>query len=269
MRIAVVCACGWLYKMGYQYTYRECLGSQAAWGDRLYLIQSVRDSTGVYYLLDNYPGKVKHIADERTWCSENSDDSNPRDFFHNSNMRLGLDLAMADGFDAALVMHSNWYIPETNAANIRQSLHKVCESGAAFGLVYRQGQFAGRLFSTNSAFNFLVNLREWGNHRLERFNDKYTRVPMGADENSRAIVDCPMEMPLADYEAIMTWGGYNQRLYRADDFRWEFYRDLAARKLRGSTPIAELSQTGARIAANSRPDFISHEVLRMAGYENG
>jgi len=268
MKIAVVCACGWLYKMGYQHIYQECLGSQADFGERLYLIQSVRNSTGLEFLIDNYPGKIKHVADERTWCSENADDSNPRDFFHNSNLRLGLDLAMQDGFDAALVMHSNWYIPETNAENIRQSLQKVCESGAAFGLVYRLGQFYNRLFSTNSAFSFLVNLREWGNHRLERFNDKYTRAPMGAEENQRAIVDCPMEMPLADYEAIMNWGGYNQRNYRADGFRWDYYRDLAVRKICASKPIAGLSQTGEQIASKSRPDFISHEILRLAGYEN-
>ena len=66
MNIAIVTPCGPLHKWGYQHTAYHCIGSQAAFADQVYLVQSTIDHQGAYEIQAAHTN-VKLLSSPETW----------------------------------------------------------------------------------------------------------------------------------------------------------------------------------------------------------
>jgi len=274
MKIVVVCAIGWLDSHGYQYVAPTCIGSMAEFADVVYLVQSTRNRNGIDELMRAYPNIV-HIADERTWFS-NRDDENEitRPYFHNRNLEIGMQTAAGDGADCIVGMHNNWYIPRRNMAALRTRCATVVRENLPIEWLYRGTQLADVLFHVSHHVKFIVNAKHPEFFAPGRVADKAHKLYPPADqflELDRAmVVDVPLEMPMPDLDAVWNFSKcYNGRVGGSTVFHWEAFRPIyrkdVSHKVISHDPLDSIGEV---IARNSRPDFVSHLVLRDLGLEH-
>lgn len=273
MKIAVVCAIGWLDSHGYQYVCRECIGSMAEFADVVYLVQSTRDRNGVDELMRSYPN-ILHIADERTWFSSYEDEHEVTNlWFHNNNLTIGMQTAAADGADCILGMHNNWYIPRRNMTNLRMRCEMVVREDRPIEWLYRGTQLGNILFHTSHQVKFIVNAKHPECLIPGKVADKAHKLYPPPDQfpilDMTMVVDAPLEMPMADLEAVWNFSKcYSGRVTGSTTFDWKAFRPVyrkdVGRKVRSDAP---LDSVGDMIARKSRSDFVSHIVLQDLGIE--
>lgn len=274
MKIAVVCALGWLDRNGYQYTYRECIGSMAEFADAVYLVQSTRNRTGIAELMALYP-HIVHIADSRTWFCEDEDESSVnRPWFHNRNFGIGMQTAAADGAECIVGMHSNWYVPRASMAALRSRCDAAILTGQAFDWLYRSTQLAGIRFHVSHRAKFIVNPTHpecmVPGQVADKAHKLYPPTNQFAELDGTMVVDVPLEMPLEDIAAVWNFSKcYDGRVGGSTVFSWSVFRGIYQRSIRNLVVNpAPLTDYGDLIAKNSRADFVSHIVLRDAGLEH-
>lgn len=269
--IAIVCAIGWLDSHGYQYVYRDCIGSMCEFADKVYLIQSTRDKAGVYDLLCAYP-KIVYIADERTWFAD-SEDAAPVYGFHNRNLAIGMQAATRDGAECIVGMHNNWYIPRRNMAALRARCEATVGAGLAYEWLNRGTQLGSILFHTSHHVKFIVNPKFPGNMIAGKVADKAHKWYPPASEwpvaDATMVVDVPLEMTLQDQADYWNWAQcYEGRVGGSKVFDWANIKPLILHDLAHKAVSKDpLDAIGRTIAHNSRPDFVSHIILKEAGLE--
>lgn len=274
MKIAVVCAVGWLSSHGYQHVSPVCIGSMSEFADVVYLVQSTRDRSGVDELMRAYHNIV-HIADERTWFSKYDDEHEVTNlWFHNQNLRTGMQTAAYDKADCILGMHNNWYIPRRNMATMRARCDETIENGLPLEWVNRGTQLAGKLFRTSHHVKFIVNPKHASFLGPDsRVADKsykwYPPYAQAIELDKTAVIDVPLEMPMGDLAAVWNFSGcYNGRVGGSTVFNWDNFRPIYHREIMHKILSEDaLDEIGTVIAQNSREDFVSHAVLRDASLE--
>jgi len=273
MKIAVVCALGWLDRNGYQHVYRECIGSMAEFAEVVYLVQSTRNRTGIAELMQLYPNII-HIADKRTWFSDYDDEHEiTYPLFHNRNLGIGMQAASMDGAECILGMQSNWYIPHANMTALRARCEAVIRDSKDCAWLYRSTQYAGTLFHVSHHVKFIVNPKHPECMVPGKVADKAHKLFPPANQYAELektnVVDVPLEMTLEDLENIWNWYKcYDGRVGGSMVFKWETFRKIYQRSSRilSVCPVNP-NGAGALIARNSRPDFVSHIILRDMGLE--
>jgi hypothetical protein len=270
MRIAVVCPVGHLDRHGYQHVYRDCVASMAAFAERVYLVQSVRGSAGTGELLAAHPN-VRLISDERTWFARRPDGAEWFDAHKVlENANVGAAAARADGMDCAVCLFVNNYVPESAAVALADKCRWLRENVKPWDWLYRKDQLGGVLFRASVRMPFVVNLSALGRLRFAAdslaVGSEIHTMERGdfGEMDGEAVVDVQLEMTLADLEAKMNFIRCYHDLVpkRRPFFDWGYWRAYYIDKFRQKTRSDEpLDAIGRRLAAASRADFVSHEIL--------
>lgn len=258
MKIGIVCPVGHLNKYGYQYINYDCLRSQATLADRLYLVHSTRDRTGVSELLKKIPNII-YISEESTWFGLNQKGKEIYDIHkvvRNSN--VGLEVGISDGMDCMIQMANNWYIAEPEVL-VEHCYKMLCESRGWVWL-YRKDQLVDTMFHASTRIPWIFNssipnLSRWGLDSLCLVG-KVINWEHGdfRSHNKGAVVDVALEMLLSDLEAKLDYFGRN----RNEGIDYSVGRFQREKHISSES----LSPTGLSIAASSQPDFVSNEVLK-------
>ncbi len=270
MKTAVICPIGHLDRMGYQNVAVPCLTSMVEFADEVYLVQSMR---GAQKLVDLLERECLHIiADERTWFPrvlDHSQQFSAQKVMENCN--IGLEQARSDGYDAAIILFCNNYIPKASREPLKGVIEGMLACGDSWAWYYRMDQLGGKLFHSSVAMPFMVNFHTKPLMRigLDAITDEVDTLKMRrcsfGEWDAQAIVDVQLEMTLEDLAAKMTWIKCYSDLVpkRSPVFSWDgYWRKYYVEKFKKkSLSDAPLSPTGQRIAELSQPDFVSHEIL--------
>jgi hypothetical protein len=270
VKIAAIVPIGYLDRHGYQHVYRECVGSIAAFADHVFLVQSVREDTGARALCEEH-GNVSLVSGDATWFGRTPEGAEWFDAYRvMENVNLGAGIARAEGYDVGICLMVNHYVPEGARAALRQACLEMVAFEAAWTWYYRRDQLASMTFGASVRLPFIVNLeleREW------RFSadalavrDEVYRMERGdwPIRDAGAVVDVQLEMTLDDLRGKTEFTrGYHDLLpKRPRGWDWDYWRRYYVEKFRAKRRTGLASDpTGVRIAAASRPDFVSHTVL--------
>lgn len=274
MKIAISVAVGPLFKWGYQHVCRECLASQVEFADRVYMVQSTEDATGVKELLDECP-HITLISNPSTWhhkpgqTDEVLDVGKPNmagmTMFHMRNLGLGRAAAFEDGYRIVLSTHNNWYIPRRNAAALRHYCEDFERSGKMTGHTWMMPQLHDKLLGPavrNEGLANLASMKSADEVRAYYPGMKWRHLAVNTlPENVEDIcmVDCSYNLLPAEYEGMQHRFGYPQH----ETFNWPERRaQLADRLLRRNFVLnVELDYWGKLIAAKSGPDWMGYQIL--------
>jgi hypothetical protein len=271
-RVAVITPIGPLTKWGYQHTYEACIGSQAAWADRVFLVHSTADRAGIDALCARH-ANVEYISTERTWfhapgqSDETLRNAPGRDVFnftafHMANYAVGRYAAWQAGYDVALSMMSNTYIPQWSFDALRAAAIQLAESGECEGMIYRAFQLGGVLFRVDRCAPWLANLCALGDTSATYCPDFKLRK-CGAVTEGAIIVDCHYERTIADEMEKAERFRYLERLQvRGRGTETDTLVSEAARRFRQIPRWdRDLCAYGQAVATRSQGDFMSQIIL--------
>ena len=115
MKIGIVCQIGNLEKFGYHHIHEVVLQSFCSFADNVVLISSSREP---HFRAND--SKIQLVSSAQTWfdLDENGNERYSLDKLV-SNDNIGLGILTENGFDIALFIHINQYIPETHFESLR------------------------------------------------------------------------------------------------------------------------------------------------------
>lgn len=273
MKLAIICPIGNLDCHGYQHVYQTCIASMAAFADAIYVPHSTRNRAGVDELIMTYDDIV-YIGDERTWF-EMGESGERFDLLRlRENVNLALDMARADGFDVALCVEVNQYVPIAAREPLRKECELVLAMDQPYGWLYRRDQLASVTFHASLRRPWIFNLAY--SARLE--------IPDGAkvgdgpliqhargnwpEDSAVAVVDCALEMSMDDLRDKLEFFRFYSEFVskRPTRFDWAYWREYSVNKFRqkqpDKTPLDLYGQAVAECAGR-HPEFLSHEVLSL------
>src|SRR5512139_2338166 len=128
VRIGIVCPIGFLDRHGYQHVYEPCIRSMANFAERVYLVQSVNAPAGRDKV--RFPN-VRVMSQKFTWFERDYDGEQI-----NKNLDYGFQAAAWDGMDIAILMASNWYIPENRWETLWEHCEQFMKTGNEIGWLY-------------------------------------------------------------------------------------------------------------------------------------
>lgn len=251
---------------GYGNVLAECLKSFDDFADMVVLVQSHDALDNLRPYLEPLQ-KTIAISDESTWYKGGIYDPKQTD----QNVEIGIEYAKQRGADVIIILSSNWYIPERS----RDGLYNVCRGVDDWDYIYRGDQLAGTLLSASKRIPAIIKIGSdfhfgFSTDYLENFN---TRIPVRAGDysshNDSMIVDAPFEITLDDLAAKMNFiRCYNDVIPKRNPiFDWDFWEPYYLLKFRDKRHTnMKLDEYGKRIAANSKPEYLSHYFLRELNY---
>lgn len=279
MKIGIVCPIGNLMQFGYHRISDIILQCFHSFADKVVLISSSRDAQVAVKSPKN-----QLISSAQTWfdLDENGNECYSMDkLVVNSN--LGLDILTEDGFDIALLVHINQYIPETHFENIRHYMQDLFQRDKPFTWLYKMYQCGSSLFDADRRLPWIYNLhyrkqysiapdstlyfRKW----LFWYSTKKVTIQSGSFQafNRVSIVDVVGELTEKECEALWSFvgdrGGYHpgRSMLRNSAYYHEVWLQYMTHKLKAKHPSSEpLDAFGTAICQQSSPDFVCHELLR-------
>lgn len=272
VKIAITCACGPLHKWGYQWTDYECIASQAEFADRVYLVQSTEDATGVKELTDKYPN-ITLVSDPMTWHhfpgqsdEELTVDTRPHmgafTTFHMRNLTRGRLEAFKDSYRVVMSTHSNWYVPRQNYTTLRNDCDKFMHTGDHTGYGWALGQIHDRLMGPPVRRDVLCNMTGMDDKQVSAYypdlKGRHTIPP-----------SCVFDICMIDasYNLLPEeFGGMQKRMHYpgSDTWTWNDYRILLTERLNRRCVLLDETPDywGQRIADKSTPDFMGYQLLQ-------
>lgn len=273
--IAISCACGPLHKWGYQWTSYECIASQAEFADRVYLIQSTADETGLRTLLDKY-SNITLISDPSTWHHKPGEgdevltimpEKTMSSFtkFHMRNLAIGRWAAAKDGHKVIMSTHSNWYIPCRNVASLRRYCLEFGKSGAATGYGWAMGQIHNKLFGPAVRREALYNPTGLSEAAiLASYPDMKARhidpTQMPPNVNDLCLVDASYNLLPEEFEGMQKRFHYPGN----ETWNWPDYKAVLVDRIKRRFVISNdpLDYWGLEIAKKSTPAFMGYQLLQ-------
>jgi len=272
MKIAAIVPIGYLDRMGYQHVWYECVGSIASFADHVYLVSSVREPGAVFT-----QSNVTLISDEATWFARTPEGAEWFDAYRvMENVNSAAHLAASEGYDVGICLMVNNYVPDGTGKWLRACCEGMLLKGFAFEYLYRQDQLGDQLFSASVRLPFIVNLHlqyvRFSADSLEVGGSLGDLYMMERDDfrasDFEAIVDVQLEMTVDDLREKQTFIRNYRDLVpkRPAGWDWDYWRHYYVEKFRQKRRAGTVTDpTGLAIAAKSRPDFVSHEVLGELG----
>ncbi len=279
MKIAIVCSIGNLHRFGYHHIHEVVLKSFCSFADKVVLISSSRDAKVAVR-----SSKIQLVSTAQTWfdIDENGNECYSIDKLV-ANMNQGLDILAAEGFDIALVIHINQYIPETKSENIQQYLQDFLHRDKPYTWLYKMYQCGPQLFEADRRLPWIYNLHYRNRYLKGPDSTMYFRkwlfwswtkrvtIQSGLFKafNKVSIVDVVGEITEEECKALWSFvddrGGYHPG--RSMLVNGVYYHDVFLKymtgKLKAKHPSSEpLDTFGAAICQQSSPDFVCHELLR-------
>lgn len=279
MKIGIVCPIGNLEKFGYHHIHDIILKSLCSFADKVVLISSSRDPD-----IEVESPKIQLVSSPETWLDfdEMANELYAMDKLI-SNTNLGLHILIEKGFDMALVVHINQYIPETKFESIRQYLYNFFQRGKPFTWLYKMYQCGSQLFNADRRLPWIYNLHHRKRYMVAPDSTLYHRnwilwhstkkvsIKSGSFRtfNKTSIVDVIGEFTEKECEALWTfvgdYGGYTKgrSMLVNGAYNHDVWLKYMVIKLKAKHPSSEqLDPFGIAICKQSRPDFVCHELLR-------
>ena len=269
MKLAAVVPIGYLDRQGYQYHAETCLRSLGALADQVVVVPSIRDQViparrGLTTLDD--PALYFEIAGDQPVFDLGR---------VKANQQAGFEWAAAQGYDAALLMSVNHYVPVTARGVLRQHADDLIRTDLAWAWVYARMQRGNTLYQPHVRLPYLVNLH----HAVAvcpapdalRLDGADMTREYGDYAGQPALVDTALELTEPDLAAKMTFVR-NYREHSANrpaTYTWDYYRHYYARKFGNLTASADpLDEYGRAVAERHRSDFIS-ALIRGGTFSGG
>ncbi len=271
MRIAISLATGPTHKWGYQHIYNECLSSQAEFADRVYLVQSTDDDTGIPEVLSKH-SNIVFISNPSTWHHRPGETDEIMTTvpnmteFHMRNLTIGRYAAFRDGYRVVISSHTNWYIPRGNIDNLREYCERFHSTGQLTGKLWLMAQFANRLWGPPASGDFLCNLTSmdkmevWNYYPRLKFDRALAgTVPQNIEDI--CLVDCPYEMTPDEFGSNqLRWPEYRTPHWDAEEYITRCAERLNRIGFLHNGDL-DLDYWGQLIATKSDPSFLSHSIL--------
>jgi len=266
VNIAAICPIGYLDRHGYQYTWRECIASQAKFADKVYAVASTP------HIDYDFGEGVRVIFSTSTFFEMRNGEPHFDAQKVMDNCNVGADQAKADGFDIAVVLFCNWYVPEYAIKAMRARCELMLAKGQRYMWLFRRDQLAGQMFSVSTRLPFIVNLHDENRYQfgIDSISDGKEMIPWQRGNmpswDDCAVVDVQLEMPLEDLEAKMNFiRCYHDLVPKRDavfdaNYWLPYYAVKFKAKIQAGGPK---SATGKLIAEKNQPEFVSNEILRM------
>ncbi len=256
MKLAIICPIGPLDKYGYGHVAADCIASMVDFADHVFLMQSARDQKGNGLIPKD--GHITLISDERTWFAGGFDAQKVMD-----NADLGADLA--DGYDVAMCMMLNWYVPPQNT--LRQACQRVAGSKAGWGWLYRRDQLGMQMFHANTRLPWIVALRpnRW-HFAIDSVKRDSLAIPWERgdwpEHNQMSVVDLQLEMTREEMQERLEFVRFHKDLMpkRPDHFEWDYWRRYYVAKYSKKTKASD-KPIGAGMVVATNPSFVSREIL--------
>ncbi len=277
MKIAVILPVGPLDRFGYQYNHDIVIENLCEFADGVFMGSTNRNRVGVDELLTHHP-KLRYYADENTWFKLDQAGNEVWDVKWVMNRtNYCIDKAAEEGFDCALIIHINHYVPESNMIPLRQYCEKLVNEGAKYGWLYRKYQLANHVSKTCVRNPWIFNLRTSSIGRVgigsfcDSSGQELARIQSGdfSDFESIAIVDAPMEQTLEDFEASRNFvrcyvelpGHHDKAVFEPMEFLEKYQTKFNAMKFSEGA----FDQYGMKIAERTKEEFLS--VYFMNNYQ--
>jgi len=205
MKIGLLIPIGRTDKYGYQYTKltRMILENHSNFADHIIIVASSRYvNEELFEDLDN----IKFISNEKTLFKQ----QNGEEIFSfktlENNVNMGYELLKNRGYDVAIHIHINQYIPLLNFNSLKSQCERMLNKNMPFTWLYKIYQCGHLLFNADKRVPWILNLKGDFKHQIEsdslRLLDKneYTRIQTGSYKkfNTRAIVDIFGEFTIDD-----------------------------------------------------------------------
>lgn len=250
---------------GYGNVLAECLQSFDDFCDLVILVQSHK----AFDYLQSYVRPLTNtqvISNKSTWFKDGYDGKQL-----DRNIDIGMNFAQEQGAKIAIVLSSNWYIPERS----RTALRDTCETCDGWDYLYRGDQLAGQLFSASKRLPMIIQIGSEYHYKFssDGLENEYKKIPTRrgdfSSHNDSMIIDVPFEITLDDLEGKLNFVRcYHDELVKRDPvFSWDFWNSYYIAKFKDKRHTnMQLDEYGARIAANTKPEYLSHLFLREIDY---
>lgn len=279
MKIGIVCTIGNLEKFGYHHISDIVLQSFCSFADKVVLISSSQDA----HVAVNSP-KIQFVSSPQTWFDLGENGNELFNLYKlSANSNLGLDMLAENGFDIALNLSINQYIPETKFESIRNYIQEFLQRDKPFTWLYKRYQCGSQLFDADRRLPWILNL-----HHRKRYmgapdsmlyyrnwlfwhSTKKVKIQSGnfSAFNGISIVDVIGEFTQKECEALWAfvedYGGYAKgRSMLVDEV---YYHDVWLKYMTRKLQEKHLSSDqldifGTAICEQSEPEFVCHELIR-------
>ena len=162
MKLGLLVPVGRTDKFGYQYDNftKLILSNHEKFADRVVIVASSRYVKNE--LFENRP-KVEYISNHKTWFKQ----ENGEEIFSMShsakNMNYIRSILEEEGYDLALQIHINQFIPESSFDALRKSCEKIVKKKRIFGWLYKSYQIGNVIFNSDRRVPWILNLKEAAN----------------------------------------------------------------------------------------------------------
>lgn len=267
---------GPLHKWGYQHVANECISSQCELADRVYVVQSTEDATGMQPLLDKYHN-LTLISNPTTWHHRPGETDEKLTITNRiikvtvRNLGIGRLAACRDGYTLVLHTNNNWYIPRRNVAALREYCEAFYHTGNVEGKVFGRGQLYDVVMSKPISSILLMNLSGLTEEQIQKWvldtklrRPAWDTLPWNFDEV--CFVDCNYEMTPEEYGANkLRFADYHTKVWN-----WPAYMADRVARIREhrSVPLAGLlDYWGQEVAKKCTKEFCSYQILERLGYK--
>jgi len=265
MKLAIVTIIGPANKWGYERTYFECIGNQAQLADRVYLVQSTPDHTGIDRLLAAHKN-ITFISEPDNWRGRVGDDDDVKLSFKSNvrllsrNYQVGKQAAWHDGHDVIMMASSNSYVPTWAWDGVRAVAGQMLGRGEPEAMMYHCWQLGPVLLTSTRRAPWIENASRWTGVNLD-YTPNIKWRPFTGKPNGAYYVDASYELTAAEFHANLKRFGFMDK-WLAEPSSTEQVLRAYLNTVQHSQPWGrELDATGRAIAAAHQPDYVSAFLL--------
>ena len=284
MNIGLILALGRTDKYGYQYNdiTNVVLDAHEDFGDHIIAVASSKYVDKELFIKRK---KIEFISTEKTRFQE----INGSEIFSfkilNYNVNYAKDLLKEEGFDIAMVLDINQYVPESSEMNIKKDFQKMLDKNREFSWIYKKYLCGNLLFYPDRRIPWIFNLEiknPWQimeDAIIHQENGEIKKMQPGffKRKNNQAIRDVSWEYTLQDakekFENVIEEYRKKNNTFNPKDLRnMKYQKDTwlknHQRKInRKRTSNEKIDEIGEKILSLRKDNFISHIFEKNYNYE--
>lgn len=204
MKIGVILPLGRMDKYGYQYDdlIKLIIDSHENFADQITAVSSSRHNKNE--LFENRD-KINFISNENTWFRTVNGEEEFSFKVLVDMLNLALEKLREDGFDIALLIHINQYIPKSSIIELKKVCQRLLRNNKPYSWIYKMYLCRSLLFNADRKLPWILNLNLF-NHIyapdsiIQKDTKEVIKIQAGnyKKHNNSAILDIPWEMTLQD-----------------------------------------------------------------------
>lgn len=279
MKIGNILPIGRLDKYGYQYFYKDIVKNHTSFFDEVVVVSNSKYCDPDFF---NNQEKATLISSPKTWFTENHGQEAFSFTKIVENLNRGLAHLKKKGFDVAMSVHINQYIPMESREGLLNLCREMVAQKRLFEWVYKKYQLVDILFNADTRVPWILNLTIenpylfYTDSIINSKNKESVKIESGdfSKYNRCSIVDVFGELTMNDqrekYELTVRELNRLRSEWNIDPARhdkqtfdcrkfMDYYQHKMDKKTISKDPLDEF---GRIISSRSQPDFISHALKR-------